>query len=284
MSVFKSALKSLAVTVAVLSVMTSCGSSRKVTVASTGKSHGGDKYRPVEYVSIDPSHNQHEQALLAEAKKWLGTPYKYGGEDRNGIDCSALVLNVFRDALDIKLPRSSRQQFDYTQEVSRKDLIPGDLVFFATNRGSKAVSHVGLYIGENKMVHSSASKGVMVSGLSEDYFVRTFVGAGRIAPYYAMIENKKKGKKKNEKEEIEPVEEIVPDKDPFRFEPVASIPTRKTPVTAPEPVKQEPTVTIAAVTPATSAATPEISAEEARRNVLNSLIEQKLDSIYSSVE
>ncbi|MCM1520259.1 MAG: C40 family peptidase [Lachnoclostridium sp.] len=246
-----------------LVILTSCGASRTVT-ASSSKSK-----RSVEYVSIEKGTDPSSNALLSEAKKWLGVPYKYGGTDHNGVDCSALVLNVYRDALNIKLPRSSRQQFDFSKGISKSELIPGDLLFFATTKGRSDVSHVGMYIGDGKMVHSSASQGVMVSRITEDYFVRTFAGAGRIESYYAMVNKKRKKDKKSDKATDQ---ELLPPSQPFKFEPVASIPSKKTPET-PE-----------AIATAIVTGSPEISAEEARMQVLDNLIEQKIDSIYSAVK
>ncbi|MDE6485570.1 MAG: C40 family peptidase [Duncaniella sp.] len=259
-------------------LMTACGSSRTVTASAGHKvdRKGGSTMSKVEYAVIDGSMESSSRALLAEAKKWLGTPYKYGGEDRNGVDCSGLVLNVFRNALNIKLPRSSSKQMEYSSSIAKRDLIPGDLLFFATTGGNR-ISHVGMYIGEGKMVHSSTSRGVMVSRIEEDYFVKTFAGAGRVDAYYAMLS---KSGKKNGKAKTEIVE---PSAEPsFRFEPVAEIPVRTTPAVSAAPApKAAPVVAQSASQPAGDS--PEISADEARRRVLNSLIEQKLDSIYTTV-
>lgn len=148
--------------------------------------------------------------LMAEADKWLGTPYRYGGSTRGkGADCSGFVTQVFSDALAIKLPRSSAQQQQWCSVLRRDktDLVPGDLVFFSTGKGS-GVSHVGLYVGNGKMIHSSTSKGVIVTDLNERYYAQTYHSAGRVEPYYAMIENKRKGndrepdKKRNERPSI----------------------------------------------------------------------------------
>lgn len=256
MSFVKTLFQSLAVSVVVLSVMTSCGSSRKTSITSGGHKGTPTVYHPVEYVKISPDLTGPEKALLAEAKKWLGTPYKYGGETNEGIDCSALMLNVFRDALAIKLPRSSRQQFDFTQSISKSELIPGDLMFFATGRDKNMVSHVGMYIGEDKMVHSSASRGVMVSRISEDYFINTFVAAGRVGSYYAMLQRRENGPKK-----------------------VPEIPEVNEPV-----ITYDAASTVLATINSSGTTTSQLSAEEARMKVLNSLIEEKIDSIYSVTE
>lgn len=282
----KSSLLRLCICGAVVTLlMTSCGSSRTVTATSGHRVHkttsgkaSNNNVRPsekVEYAIIDGTLESTSRALLSEAKKWLGTPYKYGGEDKSGVDCSGLVLSVFRDALNIKLPRSSSKQKEYSSDISKRDLIPGDLLFFSTTGGGK-VSHVGMYIGEGKMVHSSTSRGVMVSRIEEDYFVRTFAGAGRVDAYYAMLS--RPGKKNI------PPQPVVnePSAEPsFRYEPVAEIPVRVTPVVS-EP-RTEPQV-IASSAGVSSSQLPELSTEDARRQVLNSLIEQKLDSIYASVQ
>ncbi|MDE5786572.1 MAG: C40 family peptidase, partial [Duncaniella sp.] len=227
----------------------------------------------IEYAIIDGTLESTSRALLTEAKKWLGTPYKYGGEDKSGVDCSGLVLSVFRDALNIKLPRSSSKQKEFSSDISKRDLIPGDLLFFATTGGGK-VSHVGMYIGEGKMVHSSTSRGVMVSRIEEDYFVKTFAGAGRVDAYYAMLSRSDKKNMQPKPDVNEPAAEPS-----FRYEPVAEIPVRTTPVVS-EP-RPEPPV-IASSASVSAAPVPELTTEEARRQVLNSLIEQKLDSIYAS--
>ncbi len=280
-----------AVCVAMMLVFASCGSSRSGASSSRGRSYKkGGSMAKVEYAVIDGTLDSSSKALLLEAKRWLGTPYKYGGEDKGGVDCSGLVLSVYRNALNIKLPRSSSKQKEFSSSISRKDLIPGDLLFFATTRGSSGVSHVGLYIGEGKMVHSSTSRGVMVSGIDEEYFVKTYAGAGRVDAYYAMLgkagKKNKPGKTKGKKEQKPRATE--PSAEPsFRYEPVAAVPSRVTP--APSPA--QPTVTspdpapvLAQASAIPDAAGSTISAEDARRMVLNSLIEEKLDSIYSSAQ
>ncbi|MDE5829119.1 MAG: C40 family peptidase [Duncaniella sp.] len=261
--------------------MTACGSSRTVTASKGRKvtnTKGSGSLSKIDYAIIDGSMDSSSRALLTEAKKWLGTPYKYGGEDKNGVDCSGFVMNVYRNALNIKLPRSSSKQMEYSSSISKRDLIPGDLLFFTTI-GGNYVSHVGLYIGEGKMIHSSTSRGVMVSKVDEDYFVKTFAAAGRVDAYYAMLSRSGKNKSSKPKATESSAEPS------FRYEPVAEVPKRKTPEpskpTAATAAKPQP---IQIQTPAISsgAKTPDISADEARRQVLNSLIEQKLDSIYTS--
>lgn len=123
--------------------------------------------------------------LLSEAKAWLGTPYLYGGESNDGVDCSGFVLQVYLKALNIKLPRNSAKQQQYCQPITRADLTPGDLVFFTVNGGSD-VGHVGIYVGDDQMIHSSSSKGVIISSLSQKYYTDNFHSCGRISSFWAM--------------------------------------------------------------------------------------------------
>lgn len=86
--------------------------------------------------------------LISEAKKWIGTKYRYGGHSRkDGTDCSGMVMELFLKVFDIKLPRNSAQQQEFCSSIRQKDLQAGDLMFFATGKNRNRVSHVGLYIG-----------------------------------------------------------------------------------------------------------------------------------------
>jgi cell wall-associated NlpC family hydrolase len=107
---------------------------------------------------------------------WYGTPYKYGGSSRYGIDCSAFVQAVFLSAFGTTLPRTAREQYNATHHISRTQLQEGDLLFFNTQGG---ISHVGIYLQNNKFVHASVS-GVAISDMFEPYYVRHFVAAGRV--------------------------------------------------------------------------------------------------------
>lgn len=120
------------------------------------------------------------RALIEAAHSWLGTPYKYGGETRHGVDCSAMVMNVYNEALNIKIPRTTRTQREYAMPVKRSDLQPGDLIFFSPGTAGKSISHVGLFIGNGRFIHASSSRGVVVSSLVERYYRDHYHSAGRI--------------------------------------------------------------------------------------------------------
>lgn len=124
----------------------------------------------------DNKSNKFEGRLLSSSKKWLGTPYQYGGTTQSGVDCSGFVLNVYND-LGYKVPRTSSEQYQFAKKVSSNDKHVGDLVFF--RRGSD-VGHVGIYVGSNKMIHASTSRGVIIQDLDNEYLQRTFAGFGRV--------------------------------------------------------------------------------------------------------
>jgi len=122
--------------------------------------------------------------LLVYAYSYLGTPYRYGGSTRRGIDCSAFVMSVYRAATDIKLPRTSVYQAMEGKKISKSELKRGDLVFFA-NSARGRISHVGIVenvseSGEVRFIHAASSRGVMVSSLKNSYWWRRFRYAKRI--------------------------------------------------------------------------------------------------------
>jgi hypothetical protein len=117
--------------------------------------------------------------VVQTAKKYLGAPYRSGGESpRQGFDCSGLTQTVFYEQ-NISLPRKSEEQANMGTPVSRNNLQPGDLLFFDTS-GRGNISHVGIYIGKDKMIHASQREGVCVDSISKDYFQRRYVSARRL--------------------------------------------------------------------------------------------------------
>jgi probable lipoprotein NlpC len=120
--------------------------------------------------------------VIAAAEQYQGTPYLYGGTDRQGLDCSGLVYLSIRDALGIDVPRTTAELHAWAEPVPEENLMPGDLVFFNT---AGPLSHVGLYAGGGKFIHSASSgqkTGVIYSKLSAKYWKQNFAGAGRILP------------------------------------------------------------------------------------------------------
>lgn len=119
--------------------------------------------------------------LLEMCARWLGAPYKYGGNSRKGVDCSGFTVKVYSAVYNKKLERSSASILSKNcKRIKQKELKQGDLVFFATGKSRKKVNHVGIYLKDNKFVHASSSRGVIVSSLKEPYYTRTFVTAGKV--------------------------------------------------------------------------------------------------------
>ncbi len=117
--------------------------------------------------------------LLQSVDDWYGVRYRFAGNTKKGVDCSGFTVAIYSAVYGILLPRISREQYRISRKISSTELQEGDLVFFDT-RGGGSVSHVGVYLGNNKFIHASVSKGVMVNDLFESYYLKRFIGAGRI--------------------------------------------------------------------------------------------------------
>jgi cell wall-associated NlpC family hydrolase len=180
-------------------ILLSCGSSKKtVQPASSGdilitstevhfvgtganRAYDSIQVKYAVYLHTTPEQVQNLR-LYRFIDKWLYTPYKWGGDDKQGIDCSAFMKRLLSEVYQIQIPRTSIQQFfDGWIERYKSDryLSEGDLVFFQTI-GENAVSHVGLYLGNHMFVNASSSKGVCIASLEDPYWKPKFVAAGRI--------------------------------------------------------------------------------------------------------
>lgn len=119
------------------------------------------------------------EKILLEIIGYLETPYLYGGENKNGIDCSAFTQNVYLNSVFLNLPRTAKEQFKYGDYVGQTSLKFGDLIFFDT-RTSVYPGHVGIYLGENLFAHASSSLGVTISSLKSTYYADRFISGRRI--------------------------------------------------------------------------------------------------------
>ena len=109
---------------------------------------------------------------------WYGVPYKYGGCSKNGTDCSCLTINLYSTVYKKQLPRNADDMAKACDKVSEKKANEGDMVFFKIN--SKLVSHVGVVLQNNKFIHASTSKGVLISDLNEAYYKKYFYCYGHL--------------------------------------------------------------------------------------------------------
>ena len=126
------------------------------------------------------SSNSSRTRIVAEAKKYLGVPYSWGGSSPAGFDCSGYVQYVLKQC-GITVPRTTELQVQVGSYISKADLRPGDLVFLQ-NTYRAGISHVGIYIGNNQMIHASSSKGVTVSNLSSSYYLEHYHSARQLIP------------------------------------------------------------------------------------------------------
>lgn len=129
-----------------------------------------------EYLAVKATGNNAD--MMAFAKSMLGTRYRWAGMSRSGTDCSGFSSQVYA-SVGIKLPRTSREQSTFGKPVAKSALSSGDLVFFRS-RGGRRVNHVGVYIGDNKFIHSSSSAGRVVVDDLTGYYSRRFAGARRV--------------------------------------------------------------------------------------------------------
>lgn len=137
-----------------------------------------DGYRD-RYLGMEISEADNHK-LYHEIKGWIGTPYRYGGNTHDGVDCSGFIVNLYHKVYGVKLQRSSELIYkNNCSKIEKSQLCEGDLVFFKTGKG-KRISHVGIYLKNGKFAHASTSRGVIISSLDDDYYRRNFLQAGRV--------------------------------------------------------------------------------------------------------
>ena len=109
--------------------------------------------------------------------EYKGTPYKLGGTDKTGIDCSAFVQGLFSSVYKVSLPRTTQTQMQFGKEINYKERATGDLLFFKTGANT---FHVGVYYENDNFIHASTSRGVMISNLNESYWINSFLNIKRV--------------------------------------------------------------------------------------------------------
>lgn len=145
--------------------------------------HSRSKHAQVAPIRIkNINRQQGGQELMLYSLSLIGTPYRYGGSDRSGFDCSGMVQYVYWSALKIKLPRTARDIAAAARPIDKHDLQVGDLVFF--NTSGQMFSHMGLYIGQDQFIHAPSSNGVIrTAKLSDPYFRQHFTAARTLFAY-----------------------------------------------------------------------------------------------------
>lgn len=118
--------------------------------------------------------------LLTKIDEWWGTPYCLGGSSKGCIDCSYFTLDVMKATYNINLKRTAAEQYEQSEKIDWADLKEGDLIFFKTE-GRKNITHVGIYLTNNKFAHASTSQGVTISDLTESYWQKRLYSLGRVS-------------------------------------------------------------------------------------------------------
>lgn len=181
----KNSVKNYVTVIIASAVIISCGSSK--SVSSSKKTGSSSVAKSANLRKLDSDFGGKTpgcvKSLLKDAEKYLGTPYKFGGNTSSGFDCSGFTVKVFNEN-NVSLPRRSSDQAEAGKEINIKTVQPGDLLFFATAGGSR-VSHVGIVHsiendGEVKFIHASTSKGVMISSLNDKYWNKAYLHAQRV--------------------------------------------------------------------------------------------------------
>lgn len=153
---------------------TSCSSSRKLAGKKVSLNHLSEKLG----FRVTP---KDDLKLYQEAAKWLGVPYRYGGNNFAGVDCSGLVCNMYKNVYRISLERTADGMYRKNcRKISRAKLRPGDLVFFNTAKKRKSVSHVGIFLKNNVFIHATTASGVRLSTLDDRYYKQRWIKGGKV--------------------------------------------------------------------------------------------------------
>ncbi len=158
--------------------LTSCAGSKTAATSSNNNQNGSDKKTTKKEIGKKAG------KVIETARTFKGTPYKFGGLDKKGLDCSGLVYRSF-ESVEVKMPRTSKEQSELGKPLKIGDLKPGDLVFFGEKKGSKKVVHVGIVTDSNypdkiKFIHASTQKGVIEEEMLSPWYKSVFIKGVRM--------------------------------------------------------------------------------------------------------
>ena len=156
-----------------------------LVAAQSKKTNNNTKSKPQKQ-SIEQFYASHQLApdsacspyLYYQVYDWVGTRYKYAGRTKKGIDCSGFVSTLYKNTYCINLMGGSKDIWPTVKPIEKSELVEGDILFFKIKKGQ--ISHVGVYLGNNKFAHASVHAGVIISDLDEDYYKKYFFKGGRI--------------------------------------------------------------------------------------------------------
>lgn len=160
-----------------MSLVLACNPSKKAHKSGNSSTASSDSYKTYSKIFGVNFTGSEDKKLLDELSTWIRVPYVYGGESKTGTDCSGMVQTVFKTVYNVSLYRTAYDLAKNCDSVGKKDLKTGDIIFFKIN--SAKISHVGIYLANNKFIHAS-SKGVIVSDLTETYYTKYFYSCGRV--------------------------------------------------------------------------------------------------------
>jgi murein DD-endopeptidase / murein LD-carboxypeptidase len=155
----------------------SCRHKKDLTKSDDSKHTTNPSHPLSEKLGVSKKEINHNK-LYSFVDDWYGSPYKYGGCQKTGVDCSCFADNLYDKVYGVKIGRTAGEIYKACDKVKTDHLKQGDFVFFITN--GKSISHVGVYLKDNKFAHASTSKGVIVSDLNETYYKKYFHSAGRL--------------------------------------------------------------------------------------------------------
>src|ERR1700712_1066475 len=172
------------------SVLAAQAQTKVTTEATVVKSQDDDESLAKDYLSqimgvaLSATSNM---KLFHFVYDWIGTPYRFGGSSKNGIDCSAFTKELYSEVFNLDIKRNSRDIFSMVSPVNKDELQEGDLVFFKIH--SRSISHIGIYLGNNRFAHAS-SRGVAINSLDDGYYSRYFYKGGRLLDVFKQqLEN-----------------------------------------------------------------------------------------------